>query len=161
MEKPGKKRPWKSLRDSHFPTATAATTLSLDDRDHFLQDPPASVASLRRLITSIRNADHDQPGIPITFAGIPKVQQLFTKKIIQRALDAELLLDPAGRPTLLYPDLVELHADNYIAGVRRRKAPQARQPALARCTSLDAYGKVAERVEAKRLRPSEAAVCTY
>ena len=43
------------------------------------------------------------------------------------------------RPTLLDPDLVELHADNYIADLRRRKAPEARQPAFARCTSLEAY----------------------
>jgi hypothetical protein len=41
----------------------------LDDRDHFLQNPSASVASLRLLITSI--ADHHQPGTPITFIGIP------------------------------------------------------------------------------------------
>ena len=27
--------------------------LSLDDRDHFMQNPPASVASLRRLLTSL------------------------------------------------------------------------------------------------------------
>ena len=54
-----------------FPQLRRRPHLSLDDRDHFLQNPPASVASLRRLITSLRNADHDQPGIPITFAGIP------------------------------------------------------------------------------------------
>jgi hypothetical protein len=55
-----------------FPQLRRRPHLSLDDRDHFLQNPPASVASLRRLITSLRNADHDQPGIPITFAGIRK-----------------------------------------------------------------------------------------
>ena len=54
-----------------FPQLRRRAFLSLDDRDHFLQNPPASVASLRRLITSSRNADHDQPGIPITFGGIP------------------------------------------------------------------------------------------
>ena len=46
-----------------FPQLRRRPHLSLDDRDHFLQNPPASVASLRRLITSLRNADHDQPGI--------------------------------------------------------------------------------------------------
>jgi hypothetical protein len=56
-----------------FPQLRRRPHLSLDDRDHFLQNPPASVASLRRLITSLRNADHDQPGIPITFAGIPNL----------------------------------------------------------------------------------------
>src|SRR6202035_2844713 len=55
-----------------FPQLRRRPHLSLDDRDHFMQNPPASVASLRRLITSLRNADHDQPGIPITFTGIPK-----------------------------------------------------------------------------------------
>jgi hypothetical protein len=42
----------------------------LDDHDHFSENPKASVASLRRLITPIRNADHDQPGTLITFIGI-------------------------------------------------------------------------------------------
>jgi hypothetical protein len=42
----------------------------LDDRDHFLQNAKTSVASLRRLITPSRNADHNQPGILITFIGI-------------------------------------------------------------------------------------------
>jgi hypothetical protein len=54
-----------------FPQLRRRPHLPLDDRDHFLQKPPASLASLRRLITSLRNADHDQLGIPITFAGIP------------------------------------------------------------------------------------------
>ena len=35
----------------------------LDDHYHFQQNPLASVASLRRLITRTRNTDHDQPGI--------------------------------------------------------------------------------------------------
>src|SRR6266576_4074021 len=47
---------------------------------------------------------------------ISEIQQFFTEKIIQRALHAEPLFDPAGCPTLLQPDLVELHAGNYIAG---------------------------------------------
>jgi len=42
----------------------------LDDHDHFSENPKASVASLRRLITPIRNADHDQLGTLITFIGI-------------------------------------------------------------------------------------------
>jgi hypothetical protein len=44
-----------------FPQLRRRPHLSLDDHDHFLQNPPASVASLRRLITSLRNADHDPP----------------------------------------------------------------------------------------------------
>jgi hypothetical protein len=44
----------------------------LDDHDHFSENPKASVASLRRLITPIRNADHDQLGTLITFIGIRK-----------------------------------------------------------------------------------------
>jgi len=43
-----------------------------------------------------------------------KGQQFLTEKIIERALDAEALLDPAGRPALLHTDLFEFHADNYI-----------------------------------------------
>jgi len=68
VEKTGKKRPWKSLRDFHF--SHSFNNNKLDDRDHFLQNAKTSVASLRRLITPSRNADHDQPGILITFIGI-------------------------------------------------------------------------------------------
>jgi len=50
VEKTGKKRPWKSLRDFHFPHSF--NNNKLDDRDHFLQNPTASVASLRLLITA-------------------------------------------------------------------------------------------------------------
>ena len=46
----------------------------LDDRDHFLQNAKTSVASLRRLITPSRNADHDQPGTLITFIGIRRMR---------------------------------------------------------------------------------------
>ncbi len=68
MEKTGKKRPWKSLRDFHF--SHSFNNNKLDDRDHFLQNAKTSVASLRRLITPTRNADHDQPGTLINFIGI-------------------------------------------------------------------------------------------
>jgi len=57
VEKPGQNRPWKSQERFPLPTAPATTTFSLTDPDHFLQNPTASVASLRRLITSIRNAE--------------------------------------------------------------------------------------------------------
>jgi hypothetical protein len=66
-------------------------------------------------------------------------QQFFNGRIIKRALDAELLLGPAGRSTPQDQDLGELHADSYIADLRRRKAPRARQLEFARCTSLEAY----------------------
>jgi len=68
VEKTGRKRPWKSLRDFHF--SHSFNNNKLDDRDHFLQNAKTSVASLRRLITPTRNADHDQPGTLITFIGI-------------------------------------------------------------------------------------------
>src|SRR5260370_41531615 len=68
VEKTGTKRPWKSLRDFHF--SHSFNNNKLDDRDHFLQNAKTSVASLRRLITPTRNADHDQPGTLITFIGI-------------------------------------------------------------------------------------------
>jgi len=51
VEKTGKERPWKSLRDFHF--SHSFNNNKLDDHDHFLENPSASVASLRRLITSI------------------------------------------------------------------------------------------------------------
>ena len=44
-----------------FPQLRRRPHVSLDDRDHFFQNPPASIASLRRLITLLRNADHDPP----------------------------------------------------------------------------------------------------
>src|ERR1700692_1651650 len=54
VEEPGKRRPWKS--QERVPLSHSFgddDNLSLDDRDHFLENPTASVASLRRLITSI------------------------------------------------------------------------------------------------------------
>jgi hypothetical protein len=48
----------------------------LDDRNHFLQNAKTSVASLRRLITPTRNADHDQPGTLIIFIGIRRSIQI-------------------------------------------------------------------------------------
>ena len=68
MEKTGRKRPWKSKNDFHF--SHSFNNNKLDDRNHFLQNAKTSVASLRRLITPTRNADHDQPGTLITFIGI-------------------------------------------------------------------------------------------
>ncbi len=57
-------------RRSDFHFSHSFNNNKLDDRDHFLQNANASVASLRRLITPTRNADHDQPGTLITFIGI-------------------------------------------------------------------------------------------
>ena len=54
--------------DSHF--SHSFNNNKLDDRNHFLQNAKTSVASLRRLITPTRNADHDQPGTLIIFIGI-------------------------------------------------------------------------------------------
>jgi len=51
VEKTGKQRPWKSKPDFHF--SHSFNNNKLDHRDHFLDNPIASVASLRRLITSI------------------------------------------------------------------------------------------------------------
>jgi hypothetical protein len=51
--KPGTNRPWKSQERFPLSHSSDDDNLSLDDRDHFLQNPTASVASLRRLITSI------------------------------------------------------------------------------------------------------------
>ena len=79
MEKPPCGNPWKpgfplrleipqQTRDFHF--SHSFNNNKLDDPDHFLENATASVASLRGLITSTRNADHDQFGIPITFIGI-------------------------------------------------------------------------------------------
>jgi hypothetical protein len=68
VEKTGTNRPWKS--QERFPLSHSFNNNKLDDRDHFLQNAKTSVASLRRLITPTRNADHDQPGTLITFIGI-------------------------------------------------------------------------------------------
>jgi hypothetical protein len=51
--KAGHNRPWKSQERFPLSHSSDDDNLSLDDRDHFLQNPTASVASLRRLITSI------------------------------------------------------------------------------------------------------------
>jgi len=68
VEKTGERRPWKS--QERFPLSHSSNNNKLDDRDHFQQTAKTSVASLRRLITPTRNADHDQPGTLITFIGI-------------------------------------------------------------------------------------------
>ena len=57
--------------DFHFPTAPTTTNSHLTIVITFYQNAKTSVASLRRLITRSRNTDHDQPGILITFIGIP------------------------------------------------------------------------------------------
>jgi len=69
VEKTGKERPWKSLRDFHF--SHSFNNNKLDDRDHFLENATASVPSLRRLIGSTRNTDRDQIGMLIGFVEIP------------------------------------------------------------------------------------------
>jgi hypothetical protein len=55
----GKQRPWKSLRDSHFSDSCNNNKLLLDDRDHFLENPTASVALAP-------TTDHIDPGTLIT-----------------------------------------------------------------------------------------------
>jgi hypothetical protein len=70
-----------------------------------VEDVPYLCLKTRKLSSELRPIHCD----------LCEVQQLLTKKIVQRALDAELLLDPARRPALLYPDLFELHAEKYIA----------------------------------------------
>ena len=90
MEKTGKKRPWKS--QERFPLSRSSNNnkLSLDDRDHFLQNAKTSVASLRRLIIPSRNADHDQPGILITFTGIRNQVMSFQFLVISPKQFAQL-----------------------------------------------------------------------
>ena len=72
---------------------------------------------------------------------LSKIQQFFAEKIIQRALDAELLFDPAGRPALMHPDLVELHAGNYIAGESRTQITPGKTGGIRQigCTPLNTY----------------------
>jgi hypothetical protein len=72
VEKTGKKRPWKSLRDFHF--SHSFNNNKLDDRDHFQQNAKTSVASLRGLIGSSRNIDRHHSGMLIGFTGIPSSQ---------------------------------------------------------------------------------------
>jgi hypothetical protein len=57
---------------SRFPLSHSFNNNKLDDPDHFLENPSASVASLRPLIGSPRNSDHDQFGMPIGIIGIPR-----------------------------------------------------------------------------------------
>src|SRR5437899_13027156 len=57
-------------RSSDFHFSHSFNNNKLNDRNHFLQNAKTSVASLRRLITPTRNADHDQPGTLIIFIGI-------------------------------------------------------------------------------------------
>jgi hypothetical protein len=44
VEKTGKKRPWKSLRDSHFPAASTTTSLTIAIT-FWKMHPPASLRS--------------------------------------------------------------------------------------------------------------------
>lgn len=74
VEKTGKKRPWKSLRDFHF--SHSFNNNKLDDRDHFQQNAKTSVASLRGLIGSSRNIDRHQSGMLIDFIGFARLAEL-------------------------------------------------------------------------------------
>jgi hypothetical protein len=58
-----------------------------------VEDVPYLCLKTRKLSSELR---------PI-LCDLCEVQQLLTEKIVQRALDAELLLDPARRPALLLP----------------------------------------------------------
>jgi hypothetical protein len=71
VEKTGKERPWKSLRDFHF--SHSFNHNKLDDRDHFQQNAKTSVASLRGLIGSSWNTDRHHTGMLIDFIGIPRI----------------------------------------------------------------------------------------
>ena len=64
-------------RRSDFHFSHSFNNNKLDDRNHFLQNAKTSVASLRRLITPTRNADHDQPGTLIIFIGIRNRTKFF------------------------------------------------------------------------------------
>jgi len=70
LDKDGQKRPWKSLRDSHFPTASTTTSLTIPIT--FLENP---IRQRRFAPTTDRfhpDSDRDQIGMPIGFTGIPK-----------------------------------------------------------------------------------------
>lgn len=75
---------------------------------------------------------------------ISKVHKLLPEKIVERALDAKSPFNAAGRPTLLYPDLVKLyaaHAATIKAGLSRAQKT-ARFPwhdPSATCISVTAY----------------------
>jgi len=85
-------------RRSDFHFSHSFNNNKLDDRNHFLQNAKTSVASLRRLITPTRNADHDQPGTLIIFIGIrsisittPAILQAFLILIYSHALNGDNL----------------------------------------------------------------------
>jgi hypothetical protein len=61
----------------------------------------------------------------ILLCRIGKVHELLPDEIVERALDAESPLDAASRPALLYPDLLELHADTIPAGLSIAQKPSA------------------------------------
>ncbi len=78
-------------RRSDFHFSHSFNNNKLDDRDHFLQNAKTSVASLRRLITPTRNADHDQPGTLITFIGIRTKAAIFYFSGWQRPCSSDWL----------------------------------------------------------------------
>jgi hypothetical protein len=94
VEKTGKKRPWKSLRDFHF--SHSFNNNKLDDRDHFQQNAKTSVASLRGLIGPSRNTDRHQSGMLIDFIGIP-TRHSNVRIAATRARTSEMIW-------LIYPD---------------------------------------------------------
>jgi hypothetical protein len=89
-----------------------------------------------------------------------KVHELLRDQLVERALNAKSPFDAAGRPALLYPDLVELcaaHAATIKVGLSRTQKP-ARFPwhdPSARCISLTAYGRLALRLQATLLFSQE------
>ncbi|PYT28763.1 MAG: hypothetical protein DMG58_17815, partial [Acidobacteria bacterium] len=81
-------------RRSDFHFSHSFNNNKLDDRNHFLQNAKTSVASLRRLITPTRNADHDQPGTLIIFIGIRKTQHELDFVDINPNRDIPVYLNP-------------------------------------------------------------------
>ena len=94
----------------------------------WVEDVPHLGLKTRKLSSELR----------VLICRLSEIQQFFTEKITQRALHAEPLFDPAGCPTLLQPDLVELHAGNYIAGDPKTQSTPgktARQPEVPRSSA--------------------------
>ena len=58
--------------------------------------------------------------LPMLLCRISKVHELLLEKIVERALDTKSPVNAAGRPALLYPDLVKLYPSESVQSALKR-----------------------------------------
>jgi len=134
VEKAAQNRPWKSQERFPLSHSSGDDNLSLDDRDHFLENPNCQRRFARRLITSIPESRSRSARNPITFIGIPSTftSDLKDRKIRVNAVSPGVIPSPGYRNSLgLTDEQIKQYADSAVD-----KIP------LGRTGTLDEVAKV-------------------